>query len=89
MQRNALCNPLIPPDEKHKIGVTFLGALFLESIPVPPKHEKWCASISRPGQNAMNYVTRISNQMQKHKFVLMGPITLFVESELIPPELEQ
>jgi hypothetical protein len=34
-------------------------------------------------------VTRISNRMQKHKFVLMGPITLFVESELIPPELEQ
>jgi hypothetical protein len=36
----ALRDPQIPPDAKHKFGVTCLGVLFLESVLVPPKHEK-------------------------------------------------
>jgi hypothetical protein len=30
----------MPLDGKHKFGVTCLGALFVESTPVPPQHEK-------------------------------------------------
>jgi hypothetical protein len=38
--RNALRDPQIIPDAKHKFGPLCPGALFAESIPVPPELEK-------------------------------------------------
>jgi hypothetical protein len=37
----------------------------------------------------MHYMTCISHQMQKHKFGMMCPVTLFVESILVPLEQEK
>jgi hypothetical protein len=42
-----------------------------------------------PRSNAMHYVTRRSNQMQKHKFDVTYPGALFVESIPVPPEHEE
>jgi hypothetical protein len=43
--------------QKHKFGVMCLGALFVESVLVPPKHEKECDHVSCPGHTRMHYVT--------------------------------
>jgi hypothetical protein len=40
MHRNALRDPQIPPDGKHKFGITCPGALFMETAPGPLKLEK-------------------------------------------------
>jgi hypothetical protein len=40
MPWNAQCDPQIPPDAKHMFGVTCPGALFMETAPGAPKHEK-------------------------------------------------
>jgi hypothetical protein len=45
--------------------------------------------VSNPGHTEMHYVTHISHLMQKHMFILMCPIAHFVESVLVPPELEK
>jgi hypothetical protein len=37
----------------------------------------------------MHYVNRISDQLQKHKFIVMCPSTLFVESVTVLPEHEK
>jgi hypothetical protein len=60
---------------------------FVEFVPVLPEYEKWC--VLHPGRTGMHYVTRKSNQMQKHKFVITCPNTLFVESEPVAPEHEK
>jgi hypothetical protein len=67
MQRNALGDPQVPPDAKHKFGVMCLGALFFESVPVPPKHEKSCVDVSHLGHTDMHYMTRRSHLVLKHK----------------------
>jgi hypothetical protein len=69
--------------KKHKFGVTCLVALFMESVLVPPEHEKLCINIWR---NGMHYATHRSHQMQKHKFGVTCPSTLFVVSVSVPPE---
>jgi hypothetical protein len=38
-------------------GVTYPGALFIESIMGPHEHEKWCVKISHPGSTGMHFVT--------------------------------
>jgi hypothetical protein len=39
-RQNALRDPKITPDPKHKFGLTGSGVPFVESISVPPEHEK-------------------------------------------------
>jgi hypothetical protein len=43
-------------------------ALFVEFVPVPPEHEKYCIDVSYPRRTRMHYVTHRSHQMHKHKF---------------------
>jgi hypothetical protein len=35
--------------QKYKFSVTCPGALFVESVPVLPKYEKWCVDVSSHG----------------------------------------
>jgi hypothetical protein len=75
--------------QKHMFGVTCPSALFVEFIPVPPEHEKYCIDDSRLGCTRMHYVTRRSHQMQKQKFGVTCPATLFLETTQDPPEHEK
>jgi hypothetical protein len=52
----------------------------METVPVPPEHEKYCIDVSRARGTVMHYVTRRFHQMQKHKFVVTCPIPLFTET---------
>jgi hypothetical protein len=72
--------------QKHKFGVTCPGALFVESVPIPPEQEKCRVEVSRPGRTTMHYMTYRSHRMQKHKFSVTSPIVLFLESDPVPPE---
>jgi hypothetical protein len=42
---------------KHKFGVTRPSALFIDTAPGPPEHEKLCANVSCPRRTRMHYVT--------------------------------
>jgi hypothetical protein len=44
--------------QKHKFGVTYLGALLMETALGPEEHEKYCVAVSRPGLTEMHYVTQ-------------------------------
>jgi hypothetical protein len=57
----------------------------VESIPVPPENDKECIDVSH---TEMHYVTYRSQQMQKHKFDLMCPDALFMETVLVPAKHE-
>jgi hypothetical protein len=57
--------------QKQNYGITSPGALFVESEPVPPEHEKLCVDVSRHRCIRMHYVIHRSHQMQKHKFCVM------------------
>jgi hypothetical protein len=70
--------------QKHNFGVTCLGVLFVESIPVPPENEKYCIDVSRPGHTRMHYVTRKSHWMEKHKFSVTCPSALFMDNRTGP-----
>jgi hypothetical protein len=56
-----------------------------ESAPVIPVLEKYCIDDPRTGCTKMDYVTQQSQWMQKHKFGVMYPSVLFVESVPVPP----
>jgi hypothetical protein len=73
----------------HIFGVMCLSTLFVESAPVPPKHEKLCVNISWVGRTGTHYMIRRSHQMQKHKFNIMCPDALFMETVPGPPDLEK
>jgi hypothetical protein len=75
--------------QKHKFGVTCPGALFVESVPVPPEHEQLCVDVSRPGCTRMHYVTHRSHRMQKYKFGVTCPDMLFMKTAPGPPEHEK
>jgi hypothetical protein len=75
--------------QKHKLGIMYSIALFVESVLVPPKHEKYCTTISCPGRTGMHYVIHIAHKMQKHKFGVTCPGALFMETALGPPEHEK
>jgi hypothetical protein len=62
--------------------------LFVNSVSVPPEHEKYCIDVSCPEHTRMHYVTRKSHWMQKQKISEMCPSVLFVEFVLAPPEDE-
>jgi hypothetical protein len=64
-------------------------APFVESVPVPPEHEKSYVDVSCPGLIGMHYVTHRSHRMKKHKFGLTCSGTLFTETALSPPEHEK
>jgi hypothetical protein len=70
---------------RYKLVVTSQGTTFVESIPVPPEHEKECDQILCPGHTRMHYVTCRSYQMQKHKFGIICPDVLFIETAPGPP----
>jgi hypothetical protein len=72
--------------QKHKFGVTCPGAIFVESLPISPKHEKLCTDVSCPRCTEMHYVTHRYHQRQKHKFGVTSHDALFVESEPVPPQ---
>jgi hypothetical protein len=59
--------------EKQKFGEMSPGTLFVESEPVPPKHEKYRVNVSCPGRTGMHYVIRRSHRMQQHKFCVTCP----------------
>jgi hypothetical protein len=48
--------------QKHPDAINDM--IFLESIPVPPEHEKLCVDISHPRCIETHYVTRRSHGMQ-------------------------
>jgi hypothetical protein len=54
-----------------------LKELFVEFVPVPPEHEKYCFDVSCPGRTGINYVTRRFHRKQKHKFAVTCPDVLF------------
>jgi hypothetical protein len=62
--------------QKPKFGAMYPGLFFVESITVPPEHEKYCVNFSQPGHIGMHYVTCRSHQMQKHKFGVTSPSAL-------------
>jgi hypothetical protein len=66
-----------------------LGALFMETAPRTPEHEKCCLDISCLERTGMRYVTRRSHRMQNHKLDITCPSVLFVESVPSPPEHEK
>jgi hypothetical protein len=59
--------------EKYKLDVTCPNELFVESVPVPPKHEKCCINVLHYERTRMHYVTHRSHRMQKHKFNITCP----------------
>jgi hypothetical protein len=75
--------------EKYTLGVTCPDALFVKSVPVPPKHEKECDHISHPGRTRMHYVTHRSCRMQKHKFSVTCHGVLYMETAMEPHEHEK
>jgi hypothetical protein len=74
--------------QKHKFSIPFSGALFVESVPRTPKHEKLCVNVSRPGCNRMYYVTHRFHQMQKHKFRVTCPSALLSKQHRAHPRIE-
>jgi xanthine/CO dehydrogenase XdhC/CoxF family maturation factor len=75
--------------QKHKIGITCLGALSVIFVLVAAEHEKYYVNVLRPGHTGMHYVTHRSHQMQKQKFSITCPGVLFVISVPVPPEHEK
>jgi hypothetical protein len=65
--------------QKHKFSVRSPNALFMETIQVPPKHERYCIDVSRPGCDTKHYVTYRSHRMQKRKFGVLCPIVHFLD----------
>jgi hypothetical protein len=49
--------------QKNKFGITCPGALFIESVPVPPELEKYCIDILQPRHTGIHCVTRIIHWM--------------------------
>jgi hypothetical protein len=74
---------------KQKFSIMYLGALFVESVPVLPEHKKMYINVSRPRRTKMPYVTHRSHWMQKHKFDITCLGALFVESVWFLPEQEK
>jgi hypothetical protein len=58
----------------------------METTPGPPEHEKYGVDNSCPEHKVMHYVTHRCHRMQKHKFGVMCPVTLSVETVPGPPE---
>jgi hypothetical protein len=58
----------------------------MEFIPVPPEHEKYFVYITHPEHVGIHCVTLGSHWMQKHKFDVMYPDALFMETTSGPPE---
>jgi hypothetical protein len=75
--------------QKHKLGVTCPGALFMEITLSSPEHEKLCVNVSYPGRTGMHYVARISHRMLKNKFSVKCPGVLLMETTPSPPEHEK
>jgi hypothetical protein len=86
---NALCDPQISLDAKHKFYITCLDALFMETKPGPPKHEKWSINVSCTGHTGRHYVTHRSHRMHKHKFDITCLDALIMETARGPPEHEK
>jgi hypothetical protein len=59
--------------QKHMIGITCPGALFMETAPGQPEHEKLCHRCIE-----MQYVTRRSHRMQKYKFSVTYRYMIFM-----------
>jgi hypothetical protein len=75
--------------QKHKISVTCPSVLFVESVPVPPEHEKLCDDISCLEHTEMHYLAHRSHRMKIHKFDITYPNAFFIEFILVPPEHEK
>jgi hypothetical protein len=60
----------------------------VESVLVPPEHEKCCIDILCPRSTIMHYRTHISHKMKKHKFGVTCPDTLFVVSLPAHPRIK-
>jgi hypothetical protein len=72
--------------QKHKFGVIYPGAPFVESILVPHEHTKLCLDVSCLGRTRMHYVTQRSYWMPKYKFSVTCPDALFMETTQGPPK---
>jgi hypothetical protein len=55
---------------------------------MPLEHEKKCVDVSSPRCTGMHYVTHRSHRMQKHKFGVTSPDSLFMETTPSLPEHE-
>jgi hypothetical protein len=84
MNRNALNDLEIRPNEKLGFDVSCLTALFIDTAPGPQEHEKQSVDISFPGCTRMQYVTNRSYRMQKHKLSVTCHDMLFMETALGP-----
>jgi hypothetical protein len=79
----------IPLDAKAYIPCNVSRRALYENSIRPPEHEKLFIDISRPGHIGIHYVTRISQGEQKHKFSVMCPGALFMETTLGPLDHEK
>jgi hypothetical protein len=70
--------------QKYKFGVTFHGALLLDSLLDPPEDHKKYVDVSWPERIGMHNVTHRSHQMQQYKFGIMFPGAFFVKYVLVP-----
>jgi hypothetical protein len=52
-----------PRMQQHTFGVTCPNMIFLESVPVPPEHEKLFVDISHPRYTEMHYLTHRSHEI--------------------------
>jgi hypothetical protein len=75
--------------QKQKFNATCPNTSFVESVPVPPEHEKLCVDISHLGRTGVHYVTRRSHRMQKNKFGTTCLEMLFVKAVPVPPKHEK
>jgi hypothetical protein len=75
--------------QKHKFGVMCPGTVFVETAPVPPKHEKYYVDISHRGRTGLHYVTRRSNWIQKLMFGVTCPPVVFMKIAPGPPVHEK
>jgi hypothetical protein len=75
--------------QKYKFSVMCPSALFVISVPVPPKHEKYGVDVSRPGRTGLHYMTHRSHRMQKHKFSVTCAGAVFVISIAVRPTREK
>jgi hypothetical protein len=75
--------------QKHMFSITCLDMIFVESIPIPPEHQKLCVDILHPRCTETHYVTHRSHDMQKYMFGVTCLDMFFVKYVPVPPEDEK
>jgi hypothetical protein len=83
--RNALRDLQIPRDTKTQVQRNVSRRAFYGNRTSYTRTLKKCVDDSHPGRTRMHFVTHRFHGMQKHKFSVICPGVLFMESTLVPP----